>query len=265
MWIDIHAHLYDNPPHELAVLLDEARECDVGTVVNAATSIKSSAVVVSQCGTHDLLCGTVGVSPLNVEELRGSWDDLLASHCRSKDIIGVGEIGLDGSNPRYPAMELQIPALERQLNLAVSLDLPVVLHSRGAEPELLDRCRKAGVTRAVFHCYTGDRQTLRAIIDAGYSVSFSGIVTFKSVGLDALVSYVPLDRLFVETDTPYLSPSPFRGKPNAPSRVPLVGKRVAEIRRLPATRVAEAIRENFVSLFRTVPFAGADATSRPAT
>jgi TatD DNase family protein len=127
--------------------------------------------------------------------------------------------------------------------------MPIIIHSRDAEIKVCEMCRASGVKKAMFHCFTGDVTALGKILDAGYFVSFSGIITFKSSPLVECVRYAPLSRIFIETDSPYLAPVPHRGKTNEPAWVGLVGKKVAEIKQMDEDAVAEALRENFFALF----------------
>ncbi len=141
----------------------------------------------------------------------------------------------------------QLPVFIRQLDIARERDLPVILHSRGAESRVAALCREHRIRRAVFHCFTGDSASLAAILDGGYNVSFSGIVTF-SPGLLGCVAGVPLDRLFIETDSPWLSPVPYRGRVNRPARVALTGKAIALARGIAPEKLQEAIARNFRGL-----------------
>lgn len=249
MWIDIHAHLYDKSEQELALCLENARYNNVMTIVNAPTSIETSYTVVSQCKKETSLYGVVGVSAFDVEQLADGWENDLKELLNNDKIIGIGEIGIDNTNPRYPPFEKQLSIFDQQLGIARDLDIPVVIHSRGAEQEAIDMCRSRHVTKAVFHCFTGSKDALEKLLDAGYYVSYSGIVTFKNNPLEKLVSFTPLERIFIETDSPYLAPEPYRGKQNEPAYVSFIGERVAEIKRVPAEDAAGVIRDNFSGLF----------------
>ena len=249
MWIDIHAHLYDKSEEELALCLENARYNNVITIVNAPTSIETSYTVVSQCEKESSLYGVVGISAFDVEQLAESWESDLKELLSNEKIIGVGEVGIDNTNPRYPPFEKQLSIFDQQLAIARDLDIPVVIHSRGAEQEAIDMCRNQHVVKAVFHCFTGGKNTLRNLLDAGYYVSYSGIVTFKNNPLEKLVAYSPLEQMFIETDSPYLAPEPYRGKQNEPAYVSFIGERVAEIKKTSAQKVAERIHNNFSRLF----------------
>jgi TatD DNase family protein len=255
MWIDIHAHLYDLGQRQLAVALGEARAHRVSAVINAATSVSTARIVTQQCAANRHVYATVGVSPFDVDGLARGWDRHIESLLENDKVVGVGEIGIDDSNPAYPPMAKQIPAFERQLEIAKTRGLPAVIHSRGAEKRAIDTCVDTGLEKAVFHCFTGTIESLRKLLDAEYHVSFSGIITFKNSLLKDLVRFAPLDRLCIETDTPYLAPTPHRGQPNRVAWVAYVGEEVAAIKRLSADEAAAQIARNVESIFgiRTGP------------
>lgn len=250
MWIDIHAHLYEYNDQELRSLIVDAHESNVGCIVSTAVSAASATVVLHQAALFDEIFGAVGISPFDVSDLKPSWYSELSSMLRQKKIIAIGEIGIDNSNPTYPPLEKQIPVFEKQLHLAVENDLPVIIHSRGIESRALEICIEHGVKKALFHCYTGDKNTLEKIINAGFMISISGIVTFPKSNLHELLHAVSLDRIFIETDSPYLTPVPFRGKKNRPSMVRYVGEKIAEILSITPELLQKHIKENFKNLFQ---------------
>jgi TatD DNase family protein len=249
MWIDIHAHLYDKSEDKLQLNLDNASSHNVTLIINSATNIDTAYIVASQCKKKKHLLGVAGISPFDVEQVIENWKTDLTRLLDLDKIIGVGEIGLDNTNPIYPSFEKQIPVFEQQLELARDLDLPVVIHSRGAENEAVDFCMNQNISRALFHCFTGNKISLKKLLDSGYYASFSGIITFKNSPLEELVRFAPLDRIFIETDTPYLSPHPYRGKPNEPAYVSYVGEKIADIKNLPVEKTAKGIWDNFTTLF----------------
>ena len=248
MWIDCHAHLDRLPPDQLNAAVVEAAAAGVTVILSAATDLASAAAVIRQCQTFPSLYGALGISPFDSRDLPDGWEVKLCQMLCHEHIVAVGEIGLDQSNTKYPAMEIQLPVFEKQLMIAKEHGLPVVVHSRGVEKRVAEICRSFGITRTLFHCFTGDTNALDVVLDCGYSVSFSGIVTF-SPAVRELARHVPLDRLFIETDTPYLAPVPHRGKTNRPARAALVGESVAVIKDIPAGELQAAIRNNFKRLF----------------
>jgi TatD DNase family protein len=248
-WTDSHAHLYDCDTSGLEALLSGAQASGVHRVLNAATSLLSSITVISQCAGHAALLGAVGISPFDVKNNPDSWEAQLTELALKPRIVALGETGIDATNPSYPDMNLQIKFFEKHLSLALIHNLPVIVHSRGCERKVLDICLASGIRRAVFHCYTGDTSTMKAIVDAGYHVSFSGIVTFANSPLVSLAAAAPLDSMLIETDSPYLAPVPHRGKQNQPAWVVYVGKKIAEIRRMDEAEFSVALEKNFNSLF----------------
>ena len=249
MWIDTHAHLFDMPDQSIPHLLHEAAGAQVSIIVTTGTDIETSRTVLRQCRMYDELYGAAGISPFDVLELKHDWIDQLRSILVHPKMIGVGEIGIDRTNPRYPSFEKQLPCFEQQLHLARELDLPAIVHSRGAESEAADICWNNGCTKAVFHCFTGDLAALKKILRYGYYVSFSGIITFKNAETRDLVSSVPLDHVLIETDTPYLAPVPFRGKKNRPAWVSYVGEQAASLYGIDTATFQEHLQQNFHRLF----------------
>ena len=227
MWIDSHAHLGDVDDPRLGALIAAARENGVGRILNVATSLLSSISVIRQCGVHSCLSAAVGISPFDIRDAPKDWPGRIAGLAKSPFVVAIGETGMDATNASYPPLPLQRDFFESHLRLASDLGLPVIVHSRGCEQQVLDICIASGARSAVFHCYTGPPETLSRIIGAGYTVSFSGIITFKNSALAPLVASVPLSQMLIETDSPYLAPVPYRGRQNQPAWVTLVGRAAA--------------------------------------
>jgi TatD DNase family protein len=254
--IDSHAHLYDLSSDELDEVIAEAGSVGVDTVVNTAVSLSTAETVLGQCGRHpEHLRAAIGVSPFDVTGLEDGWDDklmeLLAQPARQK-IVAIGEIGLDSSNPAYPPISVQLPVFAKQLEIATDATLPVVIHSRGAEKRAAGMCRGIGVKKAVFHCFTGDAEALEYIVDSGYHVSISGIITYKNSHLRELIRYVPIAQLLIETDTPYLSPAPHRGKPNRPAMLPYTGREIARLLGISEPELSAELKKNAVAAFPNI-------------
>jgi len=254
MWIDAHAHLADLSDDHLASVVDAAECAGVVRVVNTATCLDSSQRVLAQCRRHPLLWPAVGVSPFDAAHLPDGWRERLAWLAADPAVVALGEAGLDATSPAYPSMDSQTPLFESQVALSIELGLPLVVHSRGAERDVAERCRRLGAKRVLFHCFTGDRGALDTILADGYMVSLSGIVTYPNAGIARLADGIPLERLLVETDSPYLSPEPHRGTVNEPARVTLVGARVAGLRGMTPEALAAAVRANAERFFvRSAP------------
>lgn len=169
---------------------------------------------------------------------------------RSPGVVAIGEIGLDYYRDLSPR-DIQRDALVRQFALARELDLPVILHNRESHADMVAHLREHGAgIRGVFHCFIGDKAMARDALDLGFYLSFAGPVTFpRNVELAEVAAWAPLDRILVETDSPYLAPPPFRGKRNEPRHVALVARRIADLRNIPLEELAVATSRNAAALF----------------
>ncbi|KMQ50625.1 putative deoxyribonuclease YcfH [Chitinispirillum alkaliphilum] len=254
MWIDIHAHLFDLSPQELKNCIGEAQRSGICRVINNSVSLSTAETVIRQCHeSQPLLKGAVGISPFDVKNQPAHWLSQLKKLAEDKHVIAVGEIGLDTSNPVYPPYDEQLPFFLQQLELAAELDLPALVHSRGAESQVAKICRETGAKKVIFHCFTGDRAALDYILESGYHISISGIVTYKNSHLSGIVPSIPTDRLFIETDTPYLSPVPKRGKPNTPANLMYTGNHISKLLNTEPDLLEQTIIDNYKKMFNEDP------------
>jgi TatD DNase family protein len=249
MWTDAHAHLGELDDARLAEVVWRAAAAGLRAVVNTGTDLRTSHSVVAQHQRHPMLLPAVGISPFDSERLEPGWQDQLASLAAQPTVVAVGETGLDTTNPRYPAAHLQLPLLHAQARIAMDSGLPLVVHSRGAELRVVDECLRLGLTRVLFHCFTADMAAMRAIVQAGYHVSISGIVTFARSDLAQIAAEVPAERLLLETDSPYLAPVPCRGRTNEPSFLPSTAAAVARARGVAPEELARSVKAAFDSFF----------------
>jgi len=249
MWADSHCHLQYEGIAEGA--LAAARAAGVGRVVCVGTDAPLSAAAIEVARAHPgTVWATVGLHPHDASQGMEGIVGLLGE----PEVVGVGECGLDYHYDHSPR-EVQREAFAAQIGLAHEHDLALVIHTREAWDDTFDILAAEGVpARTVFHCFTGGPAEARLALDVGASLSFSGIVTFKTAGeLRAAAALAPLDRILVETDAPYLTPVPHRGTPNQPSYVALVGAAVAEAKGVPVEEVEDATWANTAALFRLPP------------
>lgn len=247
---DTHAHLYDCDGATLRTFVGDAAAAGVGTVINTAVSINTARAVINQCRLFPQnLRAAVGISPFDTAEAGEGWEEDLRGLLADPVTAALGEIGLDCTNPRYPALDVQMPVFVKQLEIAVDAGLPAVIHSRGMEKRTAEICHRHGVKKAVFHCFTGDREALEYILGCGYYVSLSGIITYKNSHLREIIADIPLERLLVETDTPYLSPVPHRGKPNQPAYLINTVKETARLLGIDERALADRLDDNVGAVF----------------
>lgn len=245
MWADSHCHLqYEGIAGDA---LDRAAEAGIGRVICVGTDAEQSRMAIEVARAHPgRVWATVGLHPHDAS--RGV--DGLIGMLGEPEVVAVGECGLDYHYDHSPR-ETQREVFAAQVALATERDLALVIHTREAWDDTFDILRTAGApSRTVFHCFSGGPEEARLALDAGASLSFSGILTFKTAGdLRAAAALAPLDRILVETDAPYLTPVPHRGAPNQPAYVALVGAAVAAAKGLPVEDVERATWENTAAVF----------------
>jgi TatD DNase family protein len=252
--IDSHAHLTDvRLSAEVDELIERARQQGLQAIVTIGTKLVDSREAVALAARHPFLRATVGIHPHSADEASDDAFAELRVLAREPGVVAIGETGLDYYYDNSPR-EVQQRSFERQLELASELDLPVVVHARDADEDVIRilRSAPAGV-RGVLHCFSSGRQLLETGLDIGWYVSFSGMITFSRYADVDLLRLVPLNRLLVETDSPYLSPAPHRGRRNEPANVVHVARRAADLREEPFELLAEATTRNALDLYRFVP------------
>ncbi|MGD9773758.1 TatD family hydrolase [Diaphorobacter sp.] len=263
MFVDSHCHL--NFP-ELASQLPQIRQAMQDAQVDRAlcicTTMEEFAAVHGLATAYDNFWATVGVHPDNEGVTEPTVQDLLDRAALAR-VVAIGETGLDyyGMEDRKGGrtiadLEWQRERFRTHIRAARACAKPLVIHTRSASADTLAILREEGEdgpgNRAggVFHCFTETAQVARAALDLGFYISFSGIITFKNAqDLRDVAAFVPLDRLLIETDSPYLAPVPYRGKTNNPSYVPFVAQQIAAVKGLPLQDVAQATSRNFEQLF----------------
>ncbi|OYU44803.1 MAG: DNAase [Burkholderiales bacterium PBB4] len=259
MFTDSHCHLSFA---ELSSKLPEIRSAmelaGVSRALCICTTLEEFPEVHQLALDYDNFWATVGVHPDNEDVQEPSFDDLLlrGGHPR---VVAIGETGLDYyrlNGRTVSGMEWQRARFRIHIRAARALGKPLVIHTRSASEDTLRLLREegesgdAGSAGGVFHCFTETAEVARAALDLGFYISFSGILTFKTAqDLRDVASWVPMDRMLIETDSPYLAPVPYRGKTNNPSFVPWVAKQIAEIRGCSVEEVGEATSANFQRLF----------------
>jgi TatD DNase family protein len=251
-WVDSHCHLgWPGASDDPAVAIDRAREAGVVAMVCVGTDLESSRRAVELAAAHPEVRATVGLHPHDASRLDEQWAELVAlAEGRSDVVVGIGEAGFD-LYYEHSALPEQETAFRAQIALAQRLDRALVVHSRDAWDDTFRVLADAGVPRrTVLHCFTGGPDEARRALDLGAYLSFSGIVSFKNADdVRAAAALVPLDRVLVETDAPYLAPVPHRGQPNQPAWVVDVGAALAVAMGRPAVEVAAATARNATTVF----------------
>lgn len=249
--IDAHCHLEPKDFPHTAEVIERAKAQGVihAVVVGQLQKPGDFGFALEAARAHrDFLTPTMGVHPHDAAAATaGDWSEL-ERLCGLAEIAAVGETGLDYFYNHSPK-EAQLEAFHRQCGLAKQVKKPLVIHVRDATDDCVEVLRAEGVREGMIHCFTGDTDAARRYLDLGFFISISGVVTYKkSEALQAAVQFTPLERLMVETDSPYLAPIPFRGKKNEPSYVAETAKKIAELKGLDPEDVARRCAENSKAL-----------------
>jgi TatD DNase family protein len=251
--VDSHCHLdFDGMAESLEATLERAQAAGVGLMVSISSRVSRIETLRGIAEQHSGVYFTVGTHPHNAhEELETTADDLMRLSQHPK-CIGIGEVGLD-YHYEFSSRSAQEKGFRTHIEAARRTGLPLVIHSREAEDDTIDILRDemaAGTFRPLLHCFTSKARLAEAAVSMGGYVSFSGILTYKSADdIRATAKALPLDRILVETDTPYLAPVPFRGKPNEPAFVVKTLEVLAEIRNMSLGDMAKVTTDNFFRLF----------------
>ncbi|MGQ0666879.1 MAG: TatD family hydrolase [Nitrospiraceae bacterium] len=233
MLIDTHTHLDDaRYDDDREAMIARAREVGVEAFVTIGCDLATSQSAIDLTRRYPFVYASIGVHPHEVRRIEDHWYDEFRRMAANKKVVAYGEIGLD-YHYNHSSPKEQRERFREQIQLSRELKLPVIIHTREAQEDTISILKQEGASEVggVFHCFSGDAWLAKDALDLGFYLSFSGIVTFQNAAmLREIAKTVPLDRLLIETDCPYLTPAPHRGKRNEPAYVSLVAAQLAAIR-----------------------------------
>lgn len=251
--IDTHSHYndekFDNDRDEV---IQNIANSGITTIINAGYSLESSKRAIEIANNYDFMYATVGVSPNDIENLENNYIEQIKEMAKEQKVIAIGEIGLDYYWNKENK-ETQKEIFIKQVELANQLGLPIVIHTRDAVMDTIDilknkvNCNKKGV----FHCCPLNTELIKEGLKLGFYISFAGPITFKnSKNAEEIVKMVPIDRILIETDSPYLSPEPVRGTRNDSRNIKYIAQKIAQIKNMPIENIAEQIQKNAKTIFK---------------
>ncbi len=252
--IDSHAHLYYEGIYEhLEEKIRLAKLTGVDYIMTVGTDSNTIPLNIEISEKYKNVCCSVGIHPHHYKD--GYDLGTIARQLKHPRVVAVGEVGLDYHYENETPKEDQLKLFRDMLSLGEECNLPYIIHSRDCFEDIFGVMAEYSIPSAVFHCYTDNIDNAKKILDLGYYISFSGIITFKNaLDLREIVRYVPSDRILIETDCPYLTPVPYRGKVNEPAYVSLVAECVAGIRETSIEDISEITSRNFFRLFKKAQF-----------
>ncbi|MEF9960256.1 MAG: TatD family hydrolase [Cellulosilyticaceae bacterium] len=251
MYFDSHAHYNDERfDEDRDILLNRIHEEGVEYIINVGADMSSSKESVALAETYRFIYATVGVHPHDVGNMTSEDLETLKEMARHPKVVGIGEIGLDYYY-NHSTEEDQIKWFRLQLELAKALNLPVSIHSREASQLTFDMIKESEVKEGVIHCFSGSRELALEYVKRGFYIGIGGSLTFKNARKTVeVVESIPLEQILIETDCPYLTPVPYRGKRNDSSYLPFVIQKIAQIKGISEDEVARITMENTKKLFK---------------
>ncbi len=245
MFFDTHTHLDDEKfAQDREIVIKMIQDEGVSLAVNVGSCMESSKTSLDLAKRYDFIYAAVGVHPSEVGNMQDADLETLAEMASHEKVVAIGEIGLDYHYDE-PAKEIQKLWFEKQLRLAQTLSMPYIIHDREAHQDTLDILKKVGYTNGVMHCFSGSPEMAKVVLDMGLFISIAGQVTFKNAPkVQEVARMVPQDRLLIETDSPYLTPEPYRGQRNHSANVRFTCEKIAELKGISLEELAKITLEN---------------------
>ncbi|HEV7333173.1 MAG TPA: TatD family hydrolase [Flavisolibacter sp.] len=247
--IDTHAHIYlPEFDEDRQAMMERAGAAGVEAIYLPAIDSATHAAMLQTEAQYPLCKSMMGLHPCSVKEDVEKELGLIENYLEDRTFVAIGEIGLDFYWDKTYT-EQQYAAFHRQIALALQYHLPIVIHSRNATDACIEVVRQYPGLRGVFHCFSGNAEQARQVMDLGFYLGIGGVVTFKNGGMDKVVQAVRLDQVILETDAPYLSPVPYRGKRNEPAYTRLVAEKIANLLDIDMDEIAKITTANAKKLF----------------
>lgn len=247
MFVDTHAHITSEFFDDIENLLIKIKNNNVAYVFNTADSLKTSYEVIELCNKFKNLKPVVGIHPTEIKDNYIEEINELENIIKNNKIYAVGEIGLD-YHEDVAYKELQKKGFTLQLDLAKKYNLPVVIHFRDATQDTIDILKKYNL-KGIIHCFSGSYEVAKQYIKMGFLLGIGGVVTFKNSKLYEVIEKIDLTSIVLETDSPFLSPEPYRGKKNDSSNIPIIGQKIADIKGISLEQVEEITSDNARRIF----------------
>ncbi len=248
MFIDVHCHLDSNYYDDIDKVINNAKKNNVNKLIYNGCNKKSNKEVIRLINKYDSVYGAVGYHPTELDDVNEKDYELLESLLSNKKIVAIGEIGLDYHYPDTNK-EKQKYAFRRQLELAEKHNIPVIVHSRDAIQDTFDIMSEYNI-KGVIHCFSGSVEMAKEFIKKGFLISVGGIITFKNVkNIIEVIKNIDLSYVLLETDSPYLTPEPFRKEQNEPMYIPIIASKIADILNVSIEEISSKTTDNAKRLF----------------
>lgn len=244
---DTHAHLYKEYYENFDIILANAQKNHVNKIINAATNFTNIDEVLKMANNYENVFACIGIHPEDLNDHYHDLENIIKANIDNKKIVAIGEIGLDYYYTKE-TKEQQIKLFEYQLFLAEKYQLPVVVHSREATLDTINCLKKYNV-KGVIHCFSGSIETANIYIKMGFYIGVGGVMTFKNAKIDKVIKEIPLEYLVLETDSPYLTPEPYRKYSNEPKYIYEIANYLAKLKNISLEEVSNITEENVEKIF----------------
>lgn len=247
MFIDTHCHLYDEYYDNIEEILENANNAGITKVINNGINHKSNLEVIDKLEKYPNMYGAIGIHPEDTDNYKEEDITWIEKNLNHPKIVAIGEIGLDYHYTK-DNRDMQIKLFETQLALAEKYHKPVIVHSREATEDTINTLKKYKVT-GVIHAFSGSLETAQIYIKMGFLLGVGGVITFKNSKLKDVIKEVPLENIILETDSPYLTPSPYRGKRNEPAMVSNIAIFLADLKKTSTSQLSIITNQNIRRIF----------------
>lgn len=248
MFTDSHCHLYDEYYENIDEIITLAKDNNVTRFINNGCDLKTNREVLDKITKYDNMYGAIGIHPEYVDNYTLDDINFIKDNLNNNKIIAIGEIGLDYYYTKENKEE-QKELFEIQLKLAEKYNLPVIVHSRDATLDTINTLKKYKVNGFI-HSFSGSLETAREYIKMGYLIGINGVITFKNANIKDVIKEIPLEYLVLETDSPYLTPVPYRGKQNNPSHIIDIAKFICELKNISLDELSKITNSNLKRIFK---------------
>jgi TatD DNase family protein len=249
-FIDTHTHIYlPEFDDDRNIIIQRAKDSNVEIAIMPAIDSTTHNAMIMVASTYENCYSMIGLHPCSVNQDYEKELTIVKEYLSERKFIAIGEIGLDFYWDKTFTKE-QFDAFHQQIEIALQHDLPIVIHSRNAIDECINVVSEHKGIKGVFHCFSGNEEQARKIIDLDFMLGIGGVITFKNAGLDKVIEKIGLSNVILETDAPYLAPVPFRGKRNEPAYTKLVAEKIAVVCHVPLEQVAALTTANAKNLFK---------------
>lgn len=244
---DTHAHIFNEYFSDFNKVIEDAKNNSVYKIINAATNFKNIEEVLETSKKYPNIYACIGLHPEDLVKDYAKLEKYIIDNLNNKKLVAIGEIGLDYYYTKENKNE-QIELFEYQLSLAEKYGLPVVVHSREATLDTINSLKKYKV-KGVIHCFSGSLETANILINIGFYIGVGGVMTFKNSKIDIIIKEIPLDRIILETDSPYLTPEPFRKYSNEPKYIKTIAEYLANLKNISLEEVSRVTEKNVSDLY----------------